>query len=96
MSSLRAIKRPVDSEEVLTITVEATAVAAATATGAEASLNPQRQGRESGRRRQEVRSCEGSHKSDNCPGRLDSEAAPAADDSMHGGYISVIHSYLDI
>ena len=32
-------------------------------------------------------------KSYNCPSRLDSAVAPAADGSMHGGYISVIHSH---
>ena len=40
--------------------------------------------------------CEGSHKCKICRGGLDPAAAPAADGSMHGGYISVTHSDLGI
>ena len=37
--------------------------------------------------------CKNSHESVNCPSRLDSTAAPAADGSIHGGYIRNIYHH---
>ena len=88
-----------DSELVSTTTVEAVTVAAVAGNGGESNFKHLNGKGESSTdvgnksARPACYFCKGSHKSANCPSLLDSVAAPAANGSVHSGYISITYSH---